>query len=334
MTLIEEPPPRGRTTGSAGEVARGGAGSAAAAARGSGRWWAFQSRFAPYMFVAPFVLLFCFFLLIPLIASVILSFYRYATPQTNQWVGMGHYRFLLSDRLFWIAVWNTTALTIAIVCVQIPASLGLALLLNNPRVRFRNVFRFAFFSSHLVGHVFVAVIFRQILTPRHGLIPRFMGLFSFEATEISWLADPVYGRLAIVLAIFWINIGWGMIYFLAALQAVDRELYEAADVDGAGRWTKFWNVTLPGIKPVLVFMVVVCTISSFQLFELPYMLFADSASEAGPGKAGLTIVMYLYMMGFDLGDIGAASAVGWLLALLIFGVSVLQVKVTGATRDE
>jgi len=105
-------------------------------------------------------------------------------------------------------------------------------------------------------------------------------------------------------------------------------------VDGAGRWGMFWNVTLPGIKPVLVFMVVVCTISSFQLFELPFMLFVDSASQNGPGYAGLTIVMYLYMMGFDLGDIGAASAVGWLLACLIFGVSVLQVRVTGAGRDE
>jgi ABC-type sugar transport system permease subunit len=158
-------------------------------------------------------------------------------------------------------------------------------------------------------------------------------MFNFEWTEISWLGDPVWARVSIVLAIFWINIGWGMIYFLAALQAVDRELYEAADVDGAGRWSKFWNVTLPGIKPVLVFMVVVCTIGSFQLFELPYVLYADSASMVGPGQAGLTIVMYLYMMGFDLGDIGAASAVGWLLACLIFGVSMLQVRVTRATED-
>ena len=330
MTLIDETP-QARAAGAGSDQAR--ATSRAGVSR-SQRLWALQSRYAPYLFVAPFVILFCVFMLYPLVTSVVLSFYRYANSQTNQWVGLGHYKFLLGDRLFWISVGNTVAFTIAIVGLQIPASLGLAMLLNNPSVRFRNVFRFAFFSSHLVGHVFVAVIFRQILTPRHGLMPRFLGLFDYELAEISWMGDPFWARLAIVLAIFWINIGWGMIYFLAALQAVDRELYEAADVDGAGHWGKFWNVTLPGIKPVLIFMVVVCTISSFQLFELPFMLFVDSASQNGPGYAGLTIVMYLYMMGFDLGDIGAASAVGWLLACLIFGVSLLQVRVTGAGRDE
>lgn len=295
------------------------------------RLWALQARFAPYLFLLPFILLFCIFLLYPLITSIWMSAFQYATPQTNRFVGLGNYRFFLTDKLFWLAVANTVMFTLLIVGLQIPLSLGLALLLNNPRVRWRNVFRFAFFSSHLVGHVFVAVIFRMILSQRHGLLAKFLGLFSFGLSEINWLGHPVWGRLAIVIAVLWVSVGWSMVYFLAALQSVDQELYEAAQIDGANRWQRFWHVTFPGIRPVLIFLTVVCTIGSFQIFELPYILFD---SNTGPGQAGLTIVMYLYMNGFDLGDIGAASAVGWLLALLIFGVSLIQLKITKATRED
>ena len=294
------------------------------------RAFAFQSKYAPYFFVMPFIILFAVFMVYPLISSLLLSGYRYATPKTNQYVGLGNYKFFLQDRVFWLSVGNTVAYTIAIVCIQIPASLGLALLLNKTSVRFRNVFRFAFFASHLVGHVFVAVIFRQIMMQRHGMVAKFLGSFDDRLADIFWLGDPVFARISIVLAIFWINIGWGMIYFLAALQSVDRELYEAAEVDGAGAWSRFWNVTLPGIKPVLVFMVIVCTIGCFQIFELPYMLFDNNV---GPGQAGLTIVMYLYVVGWEAGDIGAAAALGWLLACLIFGVSLLQIRVSRAGED-
>jgi ABC-type sugar transport system permease subunit len=125
-----------------------------------------------------------------------------------------------------------------------------------------------------------------------------------------------------------------MVYFLAALQSVDRELYEAAEVDGAGKWSKFWNVTLPGIRPVLLFMILVGTIGALQLFELPYVLSAEINEGQGPNNAGLTIVMYLYNLGFSLGDIGYASAVGWGLVVLIFGVSLLQLWLTRATAED
>src|SRR6476620_739780 len=122
-------------------------------------WWAFQAKYAPYLFVAPFLVLFCAFMAYPLARSVVMSFHTYVTPRTHKWVGLGHYRFFLKDFLLWIAVGNTVAFAIAFVCLQIPLSLGLALLLNNPRVRFRNLFRFAFFAPFLVGNVFVSVIF-------------------------------------------------------------------------------------------------------------------------------------------------------------------------------
>src|SRR5206468_5402455 len=138
-------------------------------------------------------------------------------------------------------------------------------LLNSKLVRGKTFFRFAFLSTHLVGQVFVAVLFSQLLNPRQGLINRFIGLITHQTLEINWLTDPIFARFAILMAWWWLSIGWGMIYFLAALQAVDRELYEAADVDGAENWHKFWHVTLPGIRPVLIFLILVGTIGGLQL---------------------------------------------------------------------
>jgi ABC-type sugar transport system permease subunit len=298
------------------------------------RLWAWQARFAPYVFVAPFLVLFCVFMVYPLVRSVAMSFYSYAGPRTTRFVGLGHYRFFLRDVLLWVAVANTVAYAVVYVALHIPLSLGLALLLNNARVRFRNVLRFAFFAPYLVGNVFVAVIFVLLLSQRHGLIPKALGVLHPAWLETNWLGDPFYARVAIILASLWLSVGWGMVFFLAALQGVDRELYDAAAVDGAGAWARFRHVTLPGIRPVLTFLVVTGTIGSLQLFELPYVLFLHHGSAAGPGWAGLTIVMYLYQQGFDLGDLGAACAVGWFLVVLILGVALVQVRLTGAGREE
>lgn len=298
------------------------------------RLWTIQARYAPYLFVAPFVLLFLVFMLYPLGRSVVMSLYKYSGPRTHRFVGFEHYAFFLTDKLLWLAVVNAVVYTVVFLALQIPSSLGLALLLNNPRVRFRNAFRFAFFSSHLVGNVFVAVIFMLLLAQRHGLIPVALGTIYRPWNEINWLSDPINARFAIILASLWLSVGWGMVFFLAALQSVDRELYEAAEVDGATKWSQFWNVTLPGIRPVLMFLIVTGTIGAFQLFELPYVIFLQQGSAAGPKWAGLTIVMYLYQQGFDKGDIGAACAVGWFLVVMISGVALAQIRIMRLARED
>lgn len=295
------------------------------------RLWSWQARNAPLVFISPFVVLFCVFMLYPLGRSIILSLQKSAGPRYVKFVGLANYKFLLTDELFWLAVGNTVYFAIVFLILQIPMSLGLALLLNSPKTKFRNFFRFAFFSSHLCGSVFVAVIFSLLLAERSGIINRAIGaIFPFIGSEIRWLGKPVLAMPAIIIASLWLSVGFAMIYFLAALQSVDRELYEAAEVDGAGKWSQFWNVTLPGIRPVLIFMTFVGTIGAFQLFELPYVLF----NGPGPGNAALTIVMYLFNTGFDVGDIGYASAIGWMLAIMIAGIALLQLRVTRATKDE
>jgi ABC-type sugar transport system permease subunit len=293
------------------------------------RLWRLQHRVAPYLFVLPFVILFCCFMLYPLCRSIVLAFYKAAGPRELRYVGWANFRFLITDRIFWAAVVNTTYFAVLFLSLQIPLSLALAVLLNSRRMRFRNFFRFAFFSSHLVGSAFVAIIFGMLLAQRHGMINQAIGaLFPFIGSEVNWFGRPALAMPAVVIAALWISIGYAMVYFLAALQAVDRELYEAAEVDGAGKWQQFCHVTLPGIRPVLVFMLLVGTIGAFQLFELPYVLFWGVWT-----NYAITIVTYLFQMGFEAGDIGYASAIGWMLVLIIFVVSLVQLRVARAQEE-
>ena len=295
----------------------------------SERLWKLQHRYAPYLFVAPFVVLFCCFMLYPLGYSVVLSFYKAAGPRQMRFVGFDNFKFLLTDKIFWAAVANTTYFAVLFLTLQIPMSLGLAVLLNSKKIRWRNFFRFAFFSSHLVGGVFVAVIFSMLLAQRHGMINKAIGaVFPFIGSEVNWFGKPELAMPAVVVAALWISIGYAMVYFLAALQAVDRELYEAAEVDGAGKWQQFWHITIPGIRPVLVFMILVGTIGAYQLFELPYVLFYGVWT-----NYAITIVTYLFQMGFEAGDVGYASAIGWMLVLIILVISLVQLRVTRARDD-
>ena len=143
--------------------------------------------------------------------------------------------------------------------------------------------------------------------------------------ETKWLQNPALVMPALVLTSLWMHVGFNMIYFLAALQAVDKDLYDAAHVDGANKWQRFVHVTLPGIRPVAALVVILATIGSFQLFELPYVMLGQSP---GPANAGLTIVMYLYINGFEAGDLGYAATVGWALAFGLLVLALVQMRLS------
>jgi ABC-type sugar transport system permease subunit len=296
----------------------------------SARLWYLRRRLAPYVFVSPFVVLFCVFMLYPLAQSVRYAFLATNGPQSTTFVGLDNFRFLLRDPDFWMAVKNTAVFAFFSVFLQLPMSLGLAVLLNSRWLGGVRFWRLVFFSPHLVGQVFVAVLFSLIFTPRFGLLNRAIHAVTGYGLETKWLMNPDLVMPALVLTALWMYVGFNMIYFLAALQAVERDLYEAAQLDGAGRWQLFWHITVPGIKPVAVFVVLMSTIGSFQLFELPFVLLKG----AGPGNSGLTIVMYLYQTGFSTGDLGYASTIGWVLVVIILAVSLVQAKIAGLWRRE
>jgi ABC-type sugar transport system permease subunit len=287
-------------------------------------------RLAPYLFLLPFVITFCIFSVYPYIKSLSYSLYATSGPKDSAFVGLKNYQFLFSDPDFWTAVKNTGIYALGTIVLQLPIALGLALLLSQPWVRGIKLWRLAVFSPNLMGQVFVGVLFGVLLQPKFGLVNIGLAKFLGEAwLDKKWLGDPLLVMPALVGVSVWMYAGYNMIYFLAALQAVDKDLHEAALVDGANAWHRFLAVTLPAIMPVVTFVLVTATIGSFQLYELPQSLLGGG----GPGNRGLTIIMYLFNNGLLPGDLGYASAVGWTLAVMLALVSLIQVRLTGAGKD-
>jgi len=269
--------------------------------------------------MAPFVLIFCTFMIYPLAQSMVLAMQQTFGPKTAEFVGLKNFSDLLADRFFWLAMRNTFVYAIASVALQVPLALGLAMLLNRPSLKGRALFRLIFFSPSLVGIVFVAMIFVLMFHEREGLVNALLRqIIPHFPREFPWLQRYVMPTL--IIASLWMSVGFNMIYFLAALQSVDRECLEAADIDGANTWQKFLHVILPEIAPVMRFVMLLSLIGSFQLFELPFILL----NGPGPENRGLTVVMYLYQYGFEVGDLGYASAIGWTLALVLMGLTLLQ----------
>lgn len=291
------------------------------------------ARRTPWLFLSPYLLLTAVFFVYPFFHAIELAFYQTAGPRASVWVGLDNFRFIFGDRDFWKALYNTCAFAVVGTAVMIPASLGLALLLNSKKDRLKTFFRLVFFAPNVVSQIFVGIIFAVAFTPRYGLFNRFLQDLIGWGLEQRWLETPSMVLPAVVIANLWLYTGFNMIYFLAALQNVDESLAEAARIDGAGRWGVFWHVTLPSIKPVMVFVLLMCTIGSFQLFELPYALLRASNAPTGPANSALYIVSYLYDAAYNVGDLGLASAVGWVLALIMLTVSVIQLRLTGSGTE-
>lgn len=287
---------------------------------------------APYIFLAPYLLLTSIFFIYPFINAVTLAFYQTNGPRSKVFVGFDNFAFLLSDEIFHTALWNTSVFAFFSVFLQLPLSMGLALLLNSGSSKLKGFFRLVLFSPNLVGQVFVGILFATLFTPRYGLINRGIDALFRWGLEERWLAQPELVMPAIVLTSLWIWVGFNMVYFLAALQSVDKELEQAARIDGANSWQVFWNVTLPSMRHVVVFVVIVSIIGSFQLFELPLTLLNQS-NGFGPDNSGLTVITYLNEVAFRSGDLGLGAAVGWVVAAIIFTISLIQIRVTGVSDD-
>ncbi|MEM7626925.1 MAG: sugar ABC transporter permease [Planctomycetota bacterium] len=290
-------------------------------------WW------APYLFISPFVILFAVFTVYPLIYSVVMAMQQNNGPRATAFVGLSNFKWVLTDPDFIKALKNTFVFAAGSIFVQLPASLGLALLLNRPDVRARGFWRLIFFAPVLVGLAFVAIMFGLIFNKTNGLLNKMLVLLTDWIPgwtwnpEFPWLQEFIMP--ALIIAAFWMYVGFNMVYFLAALQNVSKDLLEAAEIDGANAWHRFLNVTIPAIRPIATFVVLLSFIGSMQLFELPFLLVGNGG---GPNQQGLTVVMYLYDKGFNIGDLGYASAIGWILAMILFAFAMLQ-KYLGRVED-
>ncbi|MEM6553966.1 MAG: sugar ABC transporter permease [Planctomycetota bacterium] len=298
---------------------------------------------APYLFIAPFLAAFALFTIVPLLQSVGLVFLQTNGLSARIFVGLDNFKWLFTqDPDFYRSLLNIVLFTAGSMFIQLPASLGLALLLNRPDIRARGFWRLIFFAPVLVGLVFVAIIFGLLFAPNNGLInlalyqttlmfdrvvPFYPDAWVFDI-EFRWTTE--FAMPAMIIASFWMYVGFNMIYFLAALQNVSKDLVEAAQVDGAGPWSRFVHVTIPAIRPIATFVVLLSLIGSVQLFELPYLLIGP---DGGPGQRGLTPVMHLFAKGFDAGDLGYASTIGWVIAVVLFVFALIQNKLSDPGTD-
>ncbi len=290
-----------------------------------------KPRRSAWFFLTPYLLVTGVFFAYPLVYATILAFYQTSGPKHRVFVGLENFTFVLTDPDFFRAVRNTVLFALASICLQLPLSLGMALLLNSKSDRTKAFFRLAIFAPNLVGQVFVGILFTMLFTPRYGMFNQLLHRLFGVGLEQDWLSEPSLVMPAVVIASLWLYVGFNMIYFLAALQNVDQSLIDAARIDGAGPSGIFWNVTRPAITPIATFVVVTSTIGSFQLFELPYILLRGTW---GPNNSGLTVVGYLYQNAFEAGDLGTAAAIGWLLTFMILIIGIVQVRLSGTMRRD
>lgn len=274
---------------------------------------------AAWMFLAPALLVLGVFFVLPVIAALGLSLtdydlYALADIHNLRFVALGNYWELLQNPLFWAALGHTVYFVAVGVPLSMAVSLGAALLLNSPLARCKPFFRTALFAPVVTTVVAVAVVWRYLFNTKYGLANYVLGLVGIHS--VDWLGDPHWAMPAIIVFAVWKNFGYNMIIFLAGLQAVPSDLYEAARIDGASAWQQFRHITLPMLAPTLL-MVGILTVSGyFQLFAEPYVM-----TEGGPLQSTISVLYLMYNEGFKWWNLGSASAIAFLLFAIMFAVT-------------
>ncbi len=279
---------------------------------------------AAVLFLAPALTLMAVFFFLPVIAGFALSvtdfdIYSLANYHNIRFIGLQNYGQLLHNATFWTALLNTLYFAVVGGPLTVAVSLAAALLVNARLARFKPVFRTVYFAPVVTTLVAVAVVWRYLYHPRFGMIN--LGLQRLGLHGPDWLGDPKYAMPAIILLAVWKNFGYNMIIFIAGLQAVPEELYEAARIDGAGAWKQFRHVTLPMLGPTFLFVGIVTAIGYLQLFAEPYVM-----TRGGPLDRTLSAVMLMYQQGFRWWRMGYAAAIALMLFFVIAAATAIQMR--------
>ena len=291
----------------------------------------YSIKVAPYMFILPFVLTFVIFWIIPIARSGIMSF-QDILPGQEEFIGIDNYTRLFGDRVFKIAVWNSFKYMVFTLILLIPIPMLMACLVNSKTVksRIKGVFKSALFVPALTSVVVAGTIFRLIFGETDtALMNQVVGLFGLE--PVRWLRSANTGFFALLLLACWRWFGVNMMYFLSGLQSIPEDYYEAASIDGATTWQKFIKITIPQLKPTIVYVLTISIYGGLAMFTESYMLYSGNDS---PNNIGLTIVGYLYRQGIERNDMGYASSVGVVLLVIVLAVNVIQLTATGTFRKE
>lgn len=273
-------------------------------------------RWAPYVFISPFLLLFAVFGVFPLLFSLHLAFQSWEPTSgldAMEFVGWDNFAFALQDEWFWKSLKNTLWLAVVSGAPQHLVAIPLAVFIHSSFKRLRDGVVGAYFLPYITSTVAIAIMFSSLFSKDFGLINAALaGAFGID--HVDWLGRAENIKPAIAFVVFWRYLGFNVVLYLAALQTIPRDLYEAATMDGAGRWQQFWHITLPNLKPMIFFGVTLSVIGGLQLFEEPFIL---TGGRGGADQSGMTSAVYLYRMAFDFNDFGGASAMSWLLFAVV-----------------
>ena len=310
---------------------------AAGPARGLGRRARLRrldATVSPYLYIAPFFVLFAVFGLFPLgyTAWVSLTDRTLLEPGAH-WVGLANYGELLHDSYFWNAVGNTLGIWVLSTVPQLALALVIAHVLNT-RLRARTLFRMGVLVPQVTSLVAVGLIFAQLFSHDYGLVNYVLEQVGIG--DVNWEAGRLSSWVALSVMVTWRWTGYNALIYLAAMQGIPDELYEAAAIDGARPWRQFWHVTIPNLRPTIIFTVIVSTIGGLQLFTEPYLFEPDHyGSTGGSARQYQTVVMYLYEKSFGSSQfkLGYASAIGWALFMLIALISLVNFLIVRRIRS-
>ncbi|MBP1045868.1 sugar ABC transporter permease [Enterococcus sp. BWM-S5] len=271
-----------------------------------------------WSFIAPNFIGFFLFTLIPVVFSLVLAFMSWDSFSAPEFVGLKNFTKMLGDDTFWISLKNTFLYTIGVVPLTLIASLGLAILLNQ-KIRGMKMFRTAFFFPYVTSLVAIAVVWNMLFHPTMGPINQF--LRHFIENPPGWTSSSDWALTAIVIVSVWRGMGYYMILYLAGLQSIPKELYEAASMDGANKWKQFMNVTLPSLRSTTFFVTIMLVINCFKIFDLVQVM-----TGGGPGRATNVLVYNIYNEAFVKFNFGYASAIAMVLFVIVLLITVVQFK--------
>lgn len=283
-----------------------------------------------WVFAGPALLVIGLFFGVPVLSALLLSLtdfdlYALADSSHLRIVGLHNYIDLLQTPMFWKSLWNTTYFVVVGVPLSIGVSLGAAMLLNARAARFKGLFRTALFAPVVTTLVAVAVIWRYLFHTSYGMVNWALGHIGID--PIDWLGDPHWAMPTIMLFAVWKNFGYNMVIFLAGLQGIPHDLYEAARIDGANKWKQFLHITLPMLGPVLLVVGVITVSGYFQLFAEPYVM-----TRGDPLQSTVSVLYFMFEEGFKWWNLGRASAVAFLLFLIILAVTTVMLRI-GRRKD-
>ena len=286
-----------------------------------------RRNLSPYLWVLPALIMYVVFKLAPMVAGLYLAMLRWDGIEPPTFVGLQNFQRMLNDEIIGLALWNNTVYAVGTVAGKVVLSLMLALVLNQS-LRGRTFYRTALFMPVVMSFVVVGILWSWLYNSQFGLVNHLLRALGLDFLILEWLGDPKVALWSLIVVDIWKWYGFHMVIFLAGLQMIPVELYEAARIDGASRVQQFWRITLPLLQPVMLVNVTLSLMGGFNVFDIPYVM-----TEGGPANSTMVMALHIYIRGFKFYRFGYSAAMSYLLLLLVTIIAAIQMKLMSRGSD-